>query len=563
MDRSNWNSRRRSWRTGNAWLVILVILVAMAGTIAFLWSRKVTPARVNAQADSVATPGTNTGKTSPSTGSTAPKTKAVPEPIVKDWPQPAFVLAITGQQHGYIEPCGCSPRQSGGLARRADLFRQLREEKKWPVLGLETGGTLEGSRVTRRQSLLKFNMNLEALNSMGYRVLGLGTEELKLGANKLFEIYSERNVQEGFDLPFVAANVVLHGSPELGTPLTYRLLKVGGKRVAVTSVFGNEFKPEFSLINEEEIKITDPAVALPKVLAAMKAEKPDVLVVLSYDNVEASQALAQKYPELDVVVSAAGPDDPGDDYEMIGQTLFFVSGMKGKHVNVVGFYPGEKIGVRFERIELDQDRFDRDPQMRVLMTKYQEQLKEEWLDPSSETRTRAPDHPSENQFVGAKSCAHCHASAYEVWEGSNHAHATASLLDGRPEEKGTWIDRTYDPECLSCHATGWDAQEALPYRDGFIDALTTPHLAGNQCENCHGPGSQHVKLEADWKKSGGVLSEALTASRRAVRVTKAQAEKKVCLNCHDFDNSPKFDFKTYWPDIEHPTPDAEKSPPKK
>ena len=257
MDRSNWNARRSSWRTGNAWLVILVILVAMAGTIAFLWSRKVTPARVNAQADSVATPGTNTGKTSPSTGSTAPKTKAVPEPIVKDWPQPAFVLAITGQQHGYIEPCGCSPRQSGGLARRADLFRQLREEKKWPVLGLETGGTLEGSRVTRRQSLLKFNMNLEALNSMGYRVLGLGTEELKLGANKLFEIYSERNVQEGFDLPFVAANVVLHGSPELGTPLTYRLLKVGGKRVAVTSVFGNEFKPEFSLINEEEIKITD------------------------------------------------------------------------------------------------------------------------------------------------------------------------------------------------------------------------------------------------------------------------------------------------------------------
>ncbi len=563
MDRSNWNARRRSWRTGNAWLVILVILVAMAGTIAFLWSRKVTPARVNAQADSVATPGTNTGKTSPSTGSTAPKTTAVPEPIVKDWPQPAFVLAITGQQHGYIEPCGCSPRQSGGLARRADLFRQLREEKKWPVLGLETGGTLEGSRVTRRQSLLKFNMNLEALNNMGYRVLGLGTEELKLGANKLFEIYSERNVQEGFDLPFVAANVVLHGSPELGTPLTYRLLKVGGKKVAVTSVFGNEFKSEFSLINEDEIKIIDPAVALPKVLAAMKAEKPDVLVVLSYDNVEASQALAKKFPELDVVVSAAGPDDPGDDYEMIGKTLFFVSGMKGKHVNVVGFYPGEKVGVRFERIELDQDRFGRDPQMRVLMTKYQEQLKEEWLDPSSETRTRAPDHPSENQFMGAKSCAQCHASAYEVWDGSNHAHATASLLDGRPEEKGTWIDRTYDPECLSCHATGWDAKEALPYRDGFIDALTTPHLAGNQCENCHGPGSQHVKLEADWKKSGGVLSEALTASRRAVRVTQAQAEKKVCLNCHDFDNSPKFDFKTYWPQIEHPTPDAEKAPPKK
>lgn len=564
MDRSNSNVCRRPLRTGNAWLVMLVILVAMAGTLAFLWSQKTSPTVANAQVDTEATPGTRSEKTPASPGSAAPKTKAAaPTPIVQGWPQPAFVLAITGQQHGYIEPCGCSPKQSGGLARRADLFRQLREEKKWPVMGLETGGTLEGLRVTRRQSLLKFNMNLDALNNMGYRVLGLGTEELKLGANKLFEIYSERNVQEGFDLPFVAANVVLHGSPELGTPLAYRLLEIGGKQVAVTSVFGNEFKPEFALINEDEIKIVDPAVALPKVLATMKAEKPDVLVVLSYDSVEASKAIAHKFPELDVVVSAAGADDPGNDFEMIGKTLFFVSGMKGKHVNVVGFYPGEKVAVRFERVELDQDRFGRAPKMRELMAKYQELLKEEWLDPSSETRMRAPDHPSEHQFMGAKSCAECHASAYEVWEGSNHAHATASLLDGRPEEKGTWIDRTYDPECLACHATGWDAQEALPYRDGFIDALTTPHLAGNQCENCHGPGSEHVKLETDWKKLGGDITEALTASRRAVRVTQAQAEKKVCLKCHDFANSPNFDFNEYWPQIEHPTPAAEKARPKK
>ena len=93
------------------------------------------------------------------------------------------------QQHGYIEPCGCSPKQSGGLARRADLLRQLREVKKWPVLALESGGTLDESRVTRHQSILKFNMILDAFNSMGYRALGLGTEELKLTSVKLFEIF--------------------------------------------------------------------------------------------------------------------------------------------------------------------------------------------------------------------------------------------------------------------------------------------------------------------------------------------------------------------------------------
>ena len=535
------------------------MLVAMGGTLAYLWLNNAQPtpeARAQAGADSAPGAGSVASPTTPLVKSS--QTKAAPVPIVKDWPQPAFVLAITGQQHGYIEPCGCSPKQSGGLARRADLLRQLREDKKWPVLALETGGTLDESRVTRRQSLLKFNMIQDALNGMGYRALGLGTEELKLGATKLFEIYSERNVQKEFDLPFMAANVVLYGSATLGTPVAYRVLKIGGKKVAVTSVFGNEFKKEFAQISKDELDITDPVAALTRVLAQMKAETPDVLVVLSYDSVEASRALVTQFPELDVVVSADGVDDPGNDSETIGQTLFIVSGMKGKHVNLIGFYPGEKVAVRFERVELDQDRFKRAPAMRELMVKYQELLKEEWLDPSSETRQRAVVHPSGHKFMGAKSCAGCHASAYEVWEGSNHANATASLLAGRPEEKGEWIDRTYDPECLYCHATGWDEKDVSPYIDGFIEATTTPHLLGNQCENCHGPGSEHVKLETDWKKAGGPLSEALTASRLAVRLTKAQAEKQACLKCHDFDNSPKFDFKTYWPQIEHPTPVAEK-----
>ncbi len=567
MDRPKLEPVRRIHRSGKGWLVIVVMLAACLGTLLFLWRHHTPSALIQAQSSVPESAGPKTKSESsaqhlPTEGKTVPvhhpEISTVLDPVVADWPKPAFVLAITGQQHGYIEPCGCSPKQSGGLARRADLIRQLREEKKWPVLALETGGTLEDSRVDRQQSVLKFNMILDALNSMGYRVLGLGTEELKLTATKLFTISLVRNVQEGFDLPFMAANVVLLSSPDLGTPKAYRVLEIGGKKIAVTSVFGNEFKQEFSLISKDEIEITDPVAALTQVLALMKAENPDVLVLLSYDSVEGSRELVTKFPEFDVVVSAAGADDPGNDSETIGKTLFFVSGMKGKHVNLIGFYPGEKVGVRFERVELDQDRFGRHPKIRELMAQYQELLKEEWLNPTSDTRMRSVPHPSEHQFMGAKSCAGCHASAYEVWEGSNHANATASLRDGRPEEKEEWIDRTYDPECLCCHATGWDATDAYPYQDGFIDAMTTPHLLGNQCENCHGPASEHVKLETDWKKSGGKITAELTASRTFVRVTKAQAEKKVCLKCHDFDNSPKFDFKTYWPAIEHPTPAAEK-----
>lgn len=561
MDPPNQEAARSSLWLRKAGLGLFVFLVAAAGTSVFLWSRS---SSSHAQAQSG---GPDSGSAKPKSSTSADTTTA-PPPLVDGWPLPAFVLAITGQQHGYIEPCGCSPKQSGGLARRSDLLRQLRDVKKWPVLALETGGTLEEARVTRHQSALKFNMILESLNGMGYRALGLGTEELNLGALKLFEIFSERNVQEEFDLPFLAANVVLLGAADLGTPKTFRILDVGGKTVAVTSVFGNEFQKELSQSSLADLTITAPAIALPPVIAAMQAggngdekkpvKKPDMLVLLSYDSVENSRALAKKFPEFDVVVSAAGADDPGNEHETIGKTLFFVSGMKGKSVNLIGFYPGEKVRIRFERAELDQDRFGRDPKVRELMAQYQALLKEEWLEPTSELRSFNFAHESGLQFMGAKACAGCHASAYDVWENSKHAHATASLLEGQPAEQGTWIDRTYDPECLCCHATGWNAQEAYPYTDGFIDLGTTPQLAGIQCENCHGPGSEHVKLETDWKQAGGAISDALTASRNAVRITKAQAEKKVCLKCHDFANSPKFDFNVYWPDIEHPTPDSEK-----
>ncbi len=66
-------------------------------------------------------------------------------------------------------------------------------------------------------------------------------------------------------------------------------------------------------------------------------------------------------------------------------------------------------------------------------------------------------------------------------------------------------------------------------------------MAQNTCENCHGPAKAHVAAEQGQDKK-------LQAELRAlVRVSKEQ----VCITCHDGDNDPFFDMKTYWPQIEH------------
>ena len=36
-----------------------------------------------------------------------------------------------------------------------------------------------------------------------------------------------------------------------------------------------------------------------------------------------------------------------------------------------------------------------------------------------------------------------------------------------------------------------------------------------------------------------------------MRQSLEQAKNGGCYECHDIDNSPEFDFDTYWPQIEH------------
>jgi hypothetical protein len=80
------------------------------------------------------------------------------------------------------------------------------------------------------------------------------------------------------------------------------------------------------------------------------------------------------------------------------------------------------------------------------------------------------------------------------------------------------IERFRDPECLACHVTGWNPRDYVRFEGGFLNAefAASPSergleklLAGNQCENCHGPGSQHVELI----ESGGDVAEAAKSVR--------------------------------------------------
>ena len=470
--------------------------------------------------------------------------------LFPEWPQPLLALVVTGEQFGYFEPCGCTANQLGGMARRAGLFSKL-ESLGWTVRGVDVGGL---SRRSGPQAQIKFETMLEALRELKYVALGMGVAELRLDPGYLLAQHLETGDPR---LCFLGANLTFLGTKELGTPLSYTIAEVEGCRVGITSVMSDTIRREIipDRTPEEaavaDLQWGDPAEALAEVLTKFDEEKVDFRVLLSQSTDEEIREQAKAFPQFDIIVAADGKD--GDrEPEMIGSVRLLRVGEKGKTAGVVGLYPkGEKDSIRYELVTVSAAHFSESEKMTELMKVYQGRLK----DSSIVTAENPVTHPSGATFVGASKCGECHTKAFEIWKDTPHAHAFESLDPVHQRhgyERLHGIARDFDPECLSCHVTGWDPEEYVRFQSGFVneqfaaddsEKLLQALMAGSQCENCHGPGSRHVELIEAGNKEAAVTE---------VRVTLEHAKNETCGKCHDADNSPDFNFEKYWEKVKHP-----------
>src|SRR6266404_2789837 len=126
---------------------------------------------------------------------------AVNGEIFVDWPKPDVALVFSGEQNGYLEPCGCAglENQKGGLKRRFTFLKQLRE-KGWNMVAMDLGGQETRTGV---QAELKVDFTYRALMKMGYAAVGIGPGELKID---LLQIVI--NLDQTTN-PLVSANVAI------------------------------------------------------------------------------------------------------------------------------------------------------------------------------------------------------------------------------------------------------------------------------------------------------------------------------------------------------------------
>jgi hypothetical protein len=449
------------------------------------------------------------------------------------------VLVISGQMIGYLEPCGCTQGQVGGLVRRLDFVDGLRGQN-WPVAQVDLGSLIGDAAAARggfEQSKIKFQIALKAYSALKYDAIALSPEDLKVGIGEAFAQFLN---YLGDSTKIVVANVQPAAGFESRIQAS-QIIAAGPLKIGVTAVVDPEALEKLTDPDKADLlpSIKRPDDVLGAVLSQLEP-KSDYQVLMVQGSAEMAKRLATAYPGFDVVVSTSQVDDPMEREPLLlngGKTMLVTVGRRGKSVGAVGFFNDDAQKMRFYLVSLNS-RNDRpgSPIKRIIEDEYRSMLKSAGV-VESFPRHDYTGGTAGAGFVGAETCRRCHPNTYMKWSTTKHAHAFVAL------EKDPRPNAIHDAECISCHTTGFE------YNSGYRSETLAPHLKGNQCENCHGPASKHVSNPDNLDY------------RRPLRVSAERADKSgLCIRCHDEDNSPKFVFATCWSQIVHNALDVYSDP---
>jgi 2',3'-cyclic-nucleotide 2'-phosphodiesterase (5'-nucleotidase family) len=539
--------------------------------------------------------------------------KAEPQVVFDRFPpnrKPDLVIVLSGQMHGYLQKCGCSHPQKGGLERRFNFIESLKS-RGWEVIGIDVGDIPHPLPYTptNQQTLAKYEVAMQAMKVMGYKATTVGHEEL---AMPLLDALTKYTVQKGNEYPKVhAANI---DNPEDfpggegGSALTKSdvIATKSGIKVGVVGVAGAEVVQKGT---DRTVRFSPNAgKVVDGILKGWEKGGPDVNVLLyqgpldwtepgSGKKVDAKTA-AEAFPQFHIVLcktpeGSDAPDNPTvvehkdpKTGKVTGSTMICEVGQRGQNVGVVGIFKGEKgeTNVYYQRVVMGEE-FETPPEKEAghpllkLLQDYSDSVRDN--DYLSEMARRKKLHsvqalPKHNNatYVGDTQCQVCHQAEFGVWQKTKHAGAYNALAVVAKHPTG----RNFDGECIICHTVGYD------FKTGYLNQKTTPNLTNVQCESCHGPSSLHVDEEtanlgkkkgqthdllaalSPWKvnRQGAMPSleklEVMTkendARKRETILNPAEHQLflrvfEMCYKCHDLDNDPHFRLETYWPKVVH------------
>ncbi len=526
-------------------------------------------------------------------------------PLFATWPKdqkPDAVLVLTGQTFGFLQPCGCSRPQFGGVERRAAFMDGLRA-KGWAVAGIDLGDLHPEKSPIREQGQFKYVAQMNSLREMGYLAVGVGKSDISADLLSLLANYGYQKEQRPFTLAGNAVGVSdkklvpraqwFNPNPDKkdARPVVelIEVGKVGEVPVGVAGVVGKALALEAREAKlDESLDFLEMGPVLKEAVAALAKHplKPQLNVLIYQGSSDDAAKVAKDFPQFQVILCRSDSDlaplmpttAPGT------KTLIVQAGHKGQNIGVLGAFKRAdgSFDLKYQLVPMGEEYVtpgkDEDARkankVLPILDEYAKQVKAANL---LAAYPRAP-HPAQIQakgltqplnlkFVGSDACKMCHAVEFALWAKTPHGHAMDALekVATRPTL------RQYDPECVRCHTIGFENPS------GYQDEKKTPHLKHVGCENCHGPGSGHADnprnkdlhpFLSPWKQTqAGVfllpdadfmkkMADTPGPDRGKVAIAPAQQllitrVEGMCMKCHDGENDPHFDLYKYWPKIAH------------
>ncbi|MCK9296938.1 MAG: hypothetical protein M0P70_17875 [Desulfobulbaceae bacterium] len=478
-----------------------------------------------------------------------------------------IILFYSNDVHGATVPCGCRPKQLGGLSKRKTLFQQL-DIKEDHGLFLDAGALLfDKSKLPpgRHCDLAKINAAgvVEAYNILGYEAVGVSRMDLAAGVDFLKQLAKQA------DFTWLSANLVDRQNRQLLFP-PFIIKKKTGLRIAVIGLTGSGAANE---PQERESYLLLPWQDLLPDYVREIGRQADLVILLSSLSPLENQQISQKFPGIHIIVQA-GMYSTNQNPVLTNNTLICQTEKQGKYIGELriswgknGRWSDATIDATLLRQEVDRLTWQikkmesqGDPQIvyqgapatlqsyNTLVARLKTVEKEisaaRHLSKSAENSTfdntflavmpTIADDPALEKIImatrdkinafgrsgssegtlsdyaGSQACLKCHAEIGKRWQVTRHAHAYETLV--RKKEQ-------FNTKCLPCHVTGvsiLDKQPAL--------ALSLPDSLHNVgCETCHGPGMAH------------------TVNPEEAKLNKSP-DPYLCLQCHSTEHDDAFRF---------------------
>ncbi len=404
-------------------------------------------------------------------------------------------LIYLGNLDGELEPCGCTQEGDlGGLLRQTTAIDQLRD--RYPGLFLiHSGGLFNSTTATDR---ITSRFILSGMQAQNFDAVGLQWKDLAYGIDFIAEGGLPTVASNLLHTPFAREKRIRHGTTELA--------------------FFQWLDPAQSPYREMQ-GVHFPADADTRSLAQSLQQARDDGAMTVLSTTLSQQEAADRLPVAlaDIVVLQSQFENFAEP-QQVGGTWYLQPGSRGQRLGSVELVRGAsgRIEQLSQQIIVLPNTVADAPRLKAWYEAFTTALRADYKQRVAKRKALAAQ-PSD--YVGDAACRACHTQAYQVWKESRHAHAFATL------ER---VNKAFDANCLQCHTVAFNRP------GGFVDPEITPSRLNVQCEVCHGPGKQHIA----------------TAGSSPLAKTSGP-DGPVCLQCHNHNHSPKFDFLRYWPKIDH------------